>query len=190
MTGTLQIGCQMVEKKKSFGSKKGGFKPRAGARSGARPSDRKRAEGRQPSSNYRSPVPRKAGVPTAAVAAIVIPCVVIIFLLFFGSSFFTSAPEVVVNDPNTRIRSLERKVKSFQDEWRRVRKLLIADSDGGEASAERLSDRMQDWLVEWNEEMKPYQDADGYLKEGFKGYSRTRSEVSRILYDLNKSKGF
>lgn len=147
-------------------------------------------EGRQGSSNYRAPPPRKAGVPTAAVAAIVIPCVVIIVLLAFGSSFFRSEPEVVVNDPNTRIKQLEGKLKSFQSEWRRVRKLLIEDSDQGEASAERLSDRMQDWLVEWNDEMKPYQDADGYLKEGFKGYSRTRSEVSKILYDLNKSKGF
>ena len=78
---------------------------------------------------------------------------------------------MVVNDPNTRIKQLEGKLKSFQSEWRRVRKLLIEDSDQGEASAERLSDRMQDWLVEWNDEMKPYQDADGYLKEGFKGYS-------------------
>jgi len=120
----------------------------------------------------------------------VVPCVLIIVLLFFGSGLFKSDPKVVVNDPNTRIDVLEGKVKSFQDEWRRVRKLLIDDSSNGEASAERLSNRMQDWLVEWNEAMKPYQDADGYLKEGFKGYSRTRSEVSKILYDLNKSKGF
>ena len=180
----------MVEKKKSFGSKKGGFKPRTGARAGARSGDRKRSEGRQAPSNYRAPAPRKTGVPTAAGAAIVGPCVLIIAWLFFGSGLFKSDPKVVVNDPNTRIDLLEGKVKSFQDEWRRVRKLLIDDSSNGEASAERLSNRMQDWLVEWNEEMKPYQDADGYLKEGFKGYSRTRSDVSKILYDLNKSKGF
>ena len=97
---------------------------------------------------------------------------------------------VVVNDPNTRIKQLEGKVNSFQNEWRRVRKLLVEDGASGEASAERLSERMQDWLVEWNDEMKPYQDADGYLKEDFKGYSRIRNEVSKILYDLNKSKGF
>ena len=178
----------MAEKKKSFGSKKGGFKPRTGG--SKRPPSRKRpAEGRQGSANYRAPAPRKSGVPTAAVVAIVIPCVVIIVLLFSGS-MFKSTPEVVVNDPNTRIKQLESKVKSFQNEWRKVRKQLVEDGERGEASAERLSDRMQDWLVEWNDEMKPYQDADGYMKEGFKGYSRTRSEVSKILYDLNKSKGF
>ena len=179
----------MVEKKRSFKSKKGGFKSRVG--DSKRPPSRKRpGEGRQGASSYRAPPQRKTGVPTAAVAAIVIPCVVIIVLLAFGSSFFRSEPEVVVNDPNIRIKQLEGKVKTFQSEWRKVRKLLVEDSDQAQASAERLSDRMQDWLMDWNEEMKPYQDADGYLKEGFKGYSRTRSEVSKILYDLNKSKGF
>ena len=180
----------MVEKKNPFGSKKGGFKPRTGDAKRSPPPRKRPVEGRQGSSNYRAPVARKAGVPTAAVAAIVVPCVVIIFLLFFGSGIFKSDPEVVVNDPNTRIKQLEGKVNSFQNEWRRVRKLLIEDGANGEASAERLSGRMQDWLVEWNDAMTPYQDADGYLKEGFKGYSRTRSEVSKILYDLNKSKGF
>lgn len=173
----------MVEKRKPFGSKKGGFKPRTG--------DRKRSvEGRSGSSSYRSPPPRKTGVPTVAVAAIAVPCLAIIVLLFFGSSFFKKEPKVVVNDPNTRIKVLESKVKSFQSEYRKVRKLIVEDSRNAEGSADRLINRMQDWLVEWNEEMKPYQDAEGYLKPDFKGYSKIRGDVSKLIYDLSKSKGF
>ena len=173
----------MVEKKKSFGSKKSGFKPRTGE-------GKRSFEGRSGSSNYRAPQPRKAGVPTGAVIAIAAPCVAIIFVLFFGSSIWKRDPKVVVNDPNTRIKVLEGKVKLFQAEYRKVRKLMVEDSSNAEASADRLINRMQDWLVEWNEEMSPYQDAEGYLKKDFKGYSKTRSDISRLIYDLSKSKGF
>ena len=38
--------------------------------------------------------------------------------------------------------------------------------------------------------MKPFMDADGYIKREYKGYNGTRQAVSRLRHDLSKTKGF
>ena len=45
-------------------------------------------------------------------------------------------------------------------------------------------------VQDWDRVMKPFQDADGYLKREYRGYNSTRQTVSRIRHDLSKSKGF
>jgi len=187
-----------AEKKSPFGSKKSGFKGKKpggkfGGKFGGKPSGKpggKRPESRSAPSNYRAPPMRKPGVPTGAVLAIAAPLVAILFFVVFGSKIFTDTTEVEVLDPNTKIRALEKRVGTFASQYSKVRKLIVEEDPGAEARSEALLNQMQKWMLDWDKVMKPYQDADGYMKLEFKGYSTTRSRVSRIMYDLSKSKGF
>ena len=191
-----------AEKKSPFGSKKSGFKgKKPGGKFGGKPSGKpsgklsgklggKRPESRSAPSNYRAPPMRKPGVPTGAVLAIAAPLVAILFFVVFGSKIFTDTTEVEVLDPNTKIRALEKRVGTFASQYSKVRKLIVEEDPGAEARSEALLNQMQKWMLDWDKVMKPYQDADGYMKLEFKGYSTTRSRVSRIMYDLSKSKGF
>ncbi len=183
-----------AEKKSPFGSKKSGFKgKKTGGKFGGKPSGKpggKRPESRSAPSNYRAPPMRKPGVPTGAVLAIAAPLVAILFFVVFGSKIFTDTTEVEVLDPNTKIRALEKRVGTFASQYSKVRKLIVEENPGAEARSEALLNQMQKWMLDWDKVMKPYQDADGYMKLEFKGYSTTRSRVSRIMYDLSKSKGF
>ena len=183
-----------AEKKSSFGSKKSGFKGKKpggkfGGKSGGKLGG-KRPESRSAPSNYRAPPMRKPGVPTGAVLAIAAPLVAILFFVVFGSKIFTDTTEVEVLDPSTKIRALEKRVGTFASQYSKVRKLIVEEDPGAEARSEALLNQMQKWMLDWDKVMKPYQDADGYMKLEFKGYSTTRSRVSRIMYDLSKSKGF
>ena len=186
--------AEKAEKKSSFGSKKSGFKgKKTGGKFGGKPSGKpggKRPESRPAPSNYRAPPMRKPGVPTGAVLAIAAPLVAILFFVVFGSKIFTDTTEVEVLDPNTKIRALEKRVGTFASQYSKVRKLIVEENPGAEARSEALLNQMQKWMLDWDKVMKPYQDADGYMKLEFKGYSTTRSRVSRIMYDLSKSKGF
>ena len=187
-----------AEKKSPFGSKKSGFKgKKPGGKFGGKPSGKpsgklggKRPESRSAPSNYRAPPMRKPGVPTGAVLAIAAPLVAILFFVVFGSKIFTDTTEVEVLDPNTKIRALEKRVGTFASQYSKVRKLIVEEDPGAEARSEALLNQMQKWMLDWDKVMKPYQDAEGYMKPEFKGYSTTRSRVSRIMYDLSKSKGF
>ncbi|MFP6631990.1 MAG: hypothetical protein VCD16_05100 [Planctomycetota bacterium] len=183
-----------AEKKNPFGSKKSGFKgKKPGGKFGGKASGKlggKRPESRSAPSNYRAPPMRKPGVPTGAVLAIAAPLVAILFFVVFGSKIFTDTTEVEVLDPNTKIRALEKRVGTFASQYSKVRKLIVEEDPGAEARSEALLNQMQKWMLDWDKVMKPYQDADGYMKLEFKGYSTTRSRVSRIMYDLSKSKGF
>ena len=187
-----------AEKKSSFGSKKSGFKgKKTGGKFGGKPSGKpsgkpggKRPESRSAPSNYRAPPMRKPGVPTGAVLAIAAPLVAILFFVVFGSKIFTDTTEVEVLDPNTKIRALEKRVGTFASQYSKVRKLIVEENPGAEARSEALLNQMQKWMLDWDKVMKPYQDADGYMKPEFKGYRTTHSRVSRIMYDLSKSKGF
>lgn len=187
-----------AEKKSPFGSKKSGFKgKKTGGKFGGKPSGKpsgkpggKRPESRSAPSNYRAPPMRKPGVPTGAVLAIAAPLVAILFFVVFGSKIFTDTTEVEVLDPNTKIRALEKRVGIFASQYSKVRKLIVEENPGAEARSEALLNQMQKWMLDWDKVMKPYQDADGYMKPEFKGYRTTHSRVSRIMYDLSKSKGF
>ena len=187
-----------AEKKSPFGSKKSGFKgKKPGGKFGGKPSGKpsgklggKRPESRSAPSNYRAPPMRKPGVPTGAVLAIAAPLVAILFFVVFGSKIFTDTTEVEVLDPNTKIRALEKRVGTFASQYSKVRKLIVEENPGAEARSEALLNQMQKWMLDWDKVMKPYQDADGYMKPEFKGYRTTHSRVSRIMYDLSKSKGF
>ena len=179
-----------AEKKSPFGSKKSGFKgKKTGGKFGGKPGG-KRPESRSAPSNYRAPPMRKPGVPTGAVLAIAAPLVAILFFVVFGSKIFTDTTEVEVLDPNTKIRALEKRVGIFASQYSKVRKLIVEENPGAEARSEALLNQMQKWMLDWDKVMKPYQDADGYMKPEFKGYRTTHSRVSRIMYDLSKSKGF
>jgi hypothetical protein len=187
-----------AEKKSPFGSKKSGFKgkktgKKTGGKFGGKPSGKpggKRPESQSAPSNYRAPPMRKPGVPTGAVLAIAAPLVAILFFVVFGSKIFTDTTEVEVLDPNTKIRALEKRVGIFASQYSKVRKLIVEENPGAEARSEALLNQMQKWMLDWDKVMKPYQDADGYMKPEFKGYRTTHSRVSRIMYDLSKSKGF
>ena len=173
----------MVERKSPFGSKKGGFK--------SRNTGRTRSEGRSGSASYRNPVPpRKAGVPTGAVIAIALPLVAILFFVVFGGSLFKDTTEVKVHDPNANIRALEKRASGFQREYNEVRKMIQSEDAGAASRSQNLDNRLFKWLQDWDRIMKPFQDADGYLKKEYKGYNSTRQTVSRIRHDLSKSKGF
>ena len=172
----------MVERKSPFGSKKGGFK--------SRNTGRTRSEG-QSGSSYRSPVPaRKAGVPTGAVIAIALPLVAILFFVVFGGSLFKDTTEVKVHDPNANIRALEKQASRFQREYNEVRKMIQSEDAGAASRSQILDNRLFKWLQDWDRVMKPFQDADGYLKREYRGYNSARQTVSRIRHDLSKSKGF
>ena len=173
----------MVERKSPFGSKKGGFK--------SRNTGRTRSEGRSGSASYRNPVPpRKAGVPTGAVIAIALPLVAILFFVVFGGSLFKDTTEVKVHDPNANIRALEKRASGFQREYTEVRKMIQSEDAGAASRSQNLDNRLFKWLQDWDRIMKPFQDADGYLKREYRGYNSTRQTVSRIRHDLSKSKGF
>ncbi|HBO50386.1 MAG TPA: hypothetical protein DD471_00245 [Planctomycetes bacterium] len=194
----LRLTRIKAEKKSPFGSKKSGFKgkktgKKTGGKFGGKPSGKpggKRPESQSAPSNYRAPPMRKPGVPTGAVLAIAAPLVAILFFVVFGSKIFTDTTEVEVLDPNTKIRALEKRVGIFASQYSKVRKLTVEENPGAEARSEALLNQMQKWMLDWDKVMKPYQDADGYMKPEFKGYRTTHSRVSRIMYDLSKSKGF
>ena len=187
-----------AEKKSSFGSKKSGFKSKKpggkpGGKFGGKPSGKsggKRPESRSAPSNYRAPPMRKPGVPTGAVLAIAAPLVAILFFVLFGSRIFTDTTEVEVLDPNTRIRALEKRAGSFRREYNEVLKLSRSEDAGAASRSKALDDRLFKWLQDWDRAMKPFMDADGYIKREYKGYNGTRQAVSRLRHDLSKTKGF
>ena len=187
-----------AEKKSSFGSKKSGFKGKKpggkpGGKFGGKPSGKsggKRPESRSAPSNYRAPPMRKPGVPTGAVLAIAAPLVAILFFVLFGSRIFTDTTEVEVLDPNTRIRALEKRAGSFRREYNEVLKLSRSEDAGAASRSKALDDRLFKWLQDWDRAMKPFMDADGYIKREYKGYNGTRQAVSRLRHDLSKTKGF
>ena len=187
-----------VEKKSSFGSKKSGFKGKKsggkpGGKFGGKPSGKsggKRPESRSAPSNYRAPPMRKPGVPTGAVLAIAAPLVAILFFVLFGSNIFTDTKEVEVLDPNIRIRALEKRAGSFRREYNEVLKLSRSEDAGAASRSKALDDRLFKWLQDWDRAMKPFMDADGYIKREYKGYNGTRQAVSRLRHDLSKTKGF
>ena len=183
-----------AEKKSSFGSKKSGFKgKKPGGKFGGKPSGKsggKRPESRSTPSNYRAPPMRKPGVPTGAVLAIAAPLVAILFFVLFGSNIFTDTKEVEVLDPNIRIRALEKRAGSFRREYNEVLKLSRSEDAGAASRSKALDDRLFKWLQDWDRAMKPFMDADGYIKREYKGYNGTRQTVSRLRHDLSKTKGF
>ena len=183
-----------AEKKSSFGSKKSGFKgKKTGGKFGGKPSGKpggKRPESRSAPSNYRAPPMRKPGVPTGAVLAIAAPLVAILFFVVFGSKIFTDTTEVEVLDPNTKIRALEKRAASFRREYNEVLKLSRSEDAGAASRSKALDDRLFKWLQDWDRVMKPFMDADGYIKREYKGYNGTRQTVSRLRHDLSKTKGF
>ena len=187
-----------AEKKSSFGSKKSGFKGKKpggkpGGKFGGKPSGKsggKRPESRSTPSNYRAPPMRKPGVPTGAVLAIAAPLVAILFFVLFGSNIFTDTKEVEVLDPNIRIRALEKRAGSFRREYNEVLKLSRSEDAGAASRSKALDDRLFKWLQDWDRAMKPFMDADGYIKREYKGYNGTRQAVSRLRHDLSKTKGF
>ena len=187
-----------VEKKSPFGSKKSGFKGKKpggkpGGKFGGKPSGKsggKRPESRSAPSNYRAPPMRKPGVPTGAVLAIAAPLVAILFFVLFGSNIFTDTKEVEVLDPNIRIRALEKRAGSFRREYNEVLKLSRSEDAGAASRSKALDDRLFKWLQDWDRAMKPFMDADGYIKREYKGYNGTRQAVSRLRHDLSKTKGF
>tara|TARA_Y100000758_G_scaffold83747_1_gene56795 strand:- start:769 stop:1473 length:705 start_codon:yes stop_codon:yes gene_type:complete len=183
-----------AEKKSSFGSKKSGFKgKKPGGKFGGKPSGKsggKRPESRSAPSNYRAPPMRKPGVPTGAVLAIAAPLVAILFFVLFGSNIFTDTKEVEVLDPNIRIRALEKRAGSFRREYNEVLKLSRSEDAGAASRSKALDDRLFKWLQDWDRAMKPFMDADGYIKREYKGYNGTRQAVSRLRHDLSKTKGF
>ena len=187
-----------AEKKSSFGSKKSGFKGiksggKPGGKFGGKPSGKpggKRPESRPAPSNYRAPPIRKPGVPTGAVLAIAAPLVAILFFVLFGSNIFTDTKEVEVLDPNIRIRALEKRAGSFRREYNEVLKLSRSEDAGAASRSKALDDRLFKWLQDWDRAMKPFMDADGYIKREYKGYNGTRQTVSRLRHDLSKTKGF
>ena len=183
-----------AEKKSPFGSKKSGFKgkikgKKPGGKFGGKPSG-KRPESRSAPSNYRAPPMRKPGVPTGAVLAIAAPLVAILFFVVFGSKIFTDTTEVEVLDPNTKIRALEKRAASFRREYNEVLKLSRSEDAGAASRSKALDDRLFKWLQDWDRVMKPFMDADGYIKREYKGYNGTRQTVSRLRHDLSKTKGF
>ena len=182
-----------AEKKSPFGSKKSGFKgKKPGGKFGGKPSGKlggKRPESRSAPSNYRAPPMRKPGVPTGAVLAIAAPLVAILFFVVFGSKIFTDTTEVEVLDPNTKIRALEKRAASFRREYNEVLKLSRSEDAGAASRSKALDDRLFKWLQDWDRVMKPFMDADGYIKREYKGYTSTRQAVNLIRLDLNKSKG-
>ena len=187
-----------AEKKSSFGSKKSGFKGKKpggkfGGKFGGKPSGKpggKRPESRSAPSNYRAPPMRKPGVPTGAVLAIAAPLVAILFFVVFGSKIFTDSTEVEVLDPNTKIRALEKRAASFRREYNEVLKLSRSEDAGAASRSKALDDRLFKWLQDWDRAMKPFMDADGYIKREYKGYNGIRQTVSRLRHDLSKTKGF
>jgi len=199
-----------AEKKSSFGSKKSGFKGKKpggkpggkfggkpGGKFGGKPSGKfggkpggKLPESRSAPSNYRAPPMRKPGVPTGAVLAIAAPLVAILFFVVFGSKIFTDTTEVEVLDPNTRIRALEKRAGGFRREYNEVLKLSRSEDAGAASRSKALDDRLFKWLQDWDRAMKPFMDADGYIKREYKGYNGTRQTVSRLRHDLSKTKGF
>jgi len=203
-----------AEKKSSFGSKKSGFKGKKpggkpggkfggkpGGNFGGKPSGKpsgkfsgkpggKLPESRSAPSNYRAPPMRKPGVPTGAVLAIAAPLVAILFFVVFGSKIFTDTTEVEVLDPNTRIRALEKRAGGFRREYNEVLKLSRSEDAGAASRSKALDDRLFKWLQDWDRAMKPFMDADGYIKREYKGYNGTRQTVSRLRHDLSKTKGF
>ena len=191
-----------AEKKSPFGSKKSGFKgKKPGGKFGGKPSGKpsgklsgklggKRPESRSAPSNYRAPPMRKPGVPTGAVLAIAAPLVAILFFVVFGSKIFTDYTEVEVLDPNIRIRALEKRAGSFRREYNEVLKLSRSEDAGAASRSKALDDRLFKWLQDWDRAMKPFMDADGYIKREYKGYNGTRQTVSRLRHDLSKTKGF
>ena len=187
-----------AEKKSPFGSKKSGFKGKKpggkfGGKFGGKPSGKpggKRPESRSAPSNYRAPPMRKPGVPTGAVLAIAAPLVAILFFVVFGSKIFTDTTEVEVLDPNTKIRALEKRAASFRREYNEVLKLSRSEDAGAASRSKALDDRLFKWLQDWDRVMKPFMDADGYIKREYKGYNGTRQTVSRLRHDLSKTKGF
>ncbi len=183
-----------AEKKSPFGSKKSGFKgKKPGGKFGGKPSGKlggKRPESRSAPSNYRAPPMRKPGVPTGAVLAIAAPLVAILFFVVFGSKIFTDTTEVEVLDPNTKIRALEKRAASFRREYNEVLKLSRSEDAGAASRSKALDDRLFKWLQDWDRVMKPFMDADGYIKREYKGYNGTRQTVSRLRHDLSKTKGF
>ena len=179
-----------AEKKSPFGSKKSSFKgKKPGGKFGGKPSG-KRPESRSAPSNYRAPPMRKPGVPTGAVLAIAAPLVAILFFVVFGSKIFTDTTEVEVLDPNTKIRALEKRAASFRREYNEVLKLSRSEDAGAASRSKALDDRLFKWLQDWDRVMKPFMDADGYIKREYKGYNGTRQTVSRLRHDLSKTKGF
>ena len=183
-----------AEKKSPFGSKKSGFKgKKPGGKFGGKPSGKlggKRPESRSAPSNYRAPPMRKPGVPTGAVLAIAAPLVAILFFVVFGSKIFTDTTEVEVLDPNTKIRALEKRAASFRREYNEVLKLSRSEDAGAASRSKALDDRLFKWLQDWDRVMKPFMDADGYIKREYKGYNGIRQTVSRLRHDLSKTKGF
>ena len=133
---------------------------------------------------------RKPGVPTGAVLAIAAPLVAILFFVVFGSKIFTDTTEVEVLDPSTKIRALEKRAASFRREYNEVLKLSRSEDAGAASRSKALDDRLFKWLQDWDRVMKPFMDADGYIKREYKGYNGTRQTVSRLRHDLSKTKGF
>ena len=95
-----------------------------------------------------------------------------------------------VSDPTPKIRALEKQVGVFELQYSKVRKLIDEGKPDAGDSSKVLDNQVQKWLVEWDKIMESYRDTDGYLKPEYKGYNLSRRRVSKIRYELNKSKGF
>jgi len=93
-----------------------------------------------------------------------------------------------LTDPNMEIRVLEKRAGTFAAQYSRVRNLIVAKAPGAEESSGALLNQMQNWIVEWDRVMKPFQDAKGNLKPEFKGYISTRKRVSKLINELSKAR--
>ena len=78
----------------------------------------------------------------------------------------------------------------IRDRYNEVLKLSRSEDAGAASRSKALDDRLFKWLQDWDRAMKPFMDADGYIKREYKGYNGTRQTVSRLRHDLSKTKGF
>lgn len=140
-------------------------------------------------------VQRQGPVPRwMYIVLIVVPTVLIGVLLGLKAMKNRPAPKVEVVQPGDRIKELEMEVPKIEKAYYEVQKLLRsqdpADNKKGNAKAEELRKRMEDWLGEFDGFLDSKRDADDKLPPELQGYMVIRRPVSQFLSDLNKTTGF
>ena len=96
-----------------------------------------------------------------------------------------SGPEKVVIDPNQEIEELERKIPGFTEEYKAIVKLIRAERiEQGNARGRKLSDNLNQWLVDWEAVFESRRDENDDLPPDLQGYRNVPVPVGRLKNDL------
>lgn len=139
--------------------------------------------------------PRPQAKPTPAwlkVSLIVAPLVLIgLVVRLTRNKTSDESAQVVVSDPNQRIKELEKECETIQrKDYPAWRQLLQKEDSTAPDRQEALLKKIDRWCEEWDTLFDARRDADGNLPADLQGYSRVRANMNMLRSDVIKSSGF